>query len=579
MIRIKNAYKAFKETIVFENMNIVIDHPGMYVIQGESGSGKSTLLNLLAGYEKFDQAEVSIDTNIATIFQNYELIETLTVKENIFLVHNEPTKEDLEMIAMLGIDDLMNHRCNELSGGQMQRVGIARALILHPNIILCDEPTESLDIENKIVVMELLKKLSKTKIVILASHDQNLIHSYGENIYKLENHKLVPSKMSVEINEFETTNKKKVDKKRVSSLIHKLLWKKTFMFSVVMTVLIVLSQGLYIFQKSLFYLADTTNTVNADMVYIKVNDLEMELESYGIQEKSLEKIVPFTNVRIKDKEVLSNVYPYVDNELPMEGHMPAKDEILINQNVAKLMGEYVGESLDFVYLLDNKRFVKTYTVCGVVKESDTMQYNFYYDLDSLYEELKGISRNYKSSYYDYLMKEGKYFQYHVQNRSVSTLYGQVEGIKDVVLENPLYEERIAFDENSKIYRWLFMIFEGVVLVAILLLMVTYLTADVKWYMGICSIMVSMQVPIKMVKMEYIKYKVLYFIPLCLLSVVSFIGIYYAKYQMQYIDVADYELLVSICLGMMLLYLLLLVLLMRKFKQYRISEILKDRVDL
>jgi len=100
-----------------------------------------------------------------TIFQNYELIEELNVYDNIFLDRREEP-EDIKLLTRLGLDRLLQQYPDELSGGQKQRVGIARALISHPKIICCDEPTESLDVTNKEIVMKILKEYRK---IILSS--------------------------------------------------------------------------------------------------------------------------------------------------------------------------------------------------------------------------------------------------------------------------------------------------------------------------------------------------------------------------------------------------------------------------
>ena len=185
------------------------------------------------------------------------------------------------------------------------------------------------------------------------------------------------------------------------------------------TVLILISQGLFIFQKSLFYLPNTTNVVNADMVYIKVNDEKIHLGEFRIQEDKLAKIVSFVNVHINEKEVLSNIYPYVDNELVIDGKKPGKNEIVINQNVASQLKDSKGTEMDFVFILDNSRITKTYTVCGVVNEADTTSYNFYYNLDSLYDDLKYLYRSDGENCYDYLMREGRYYQYSTVYKNIS----------------------------------------------------------------------------------------------------------------------------------------------------------------
>ena len=109
-----------------------------------------------------------------TIFQNYELIPQLNVMDNIFL--GKPYSEDnRKLLETLQIDHILDHYPDELSGGQKQRVGIARALISEPGMICCDEPTESLDIENRQIVMYLLKEYSKDHIVIMATHQNDAV--------------------------------------------------------------------------------------------------------------------------------------------------------------------------------------------------------------------------------------------------------------------------------------------------------------------------------------------------------------------------------------------------------------------
>lgn len=119
----------------------------------KSGSGKSTLLNILAGYEEIDSGQriIDKDIHITSIFQTYELINELTVYENLKMledIYNEDVSMD-SIMQQLGLQEIKDHYPYELSAGQQQRVGIARALMQKPQVIICDEPTESLDIENK----------------------------------------------------------------------------------------------------------------------------------------------------------------------------------------------------------------------------------------------------------------------------------------------------------------------------------------------------------------------------------------------------------------------------------------------
>ena len=154
MLRIEDCSKSFGNQVIFDHISLQIDTPGMYVICGKSGCGKSTLLNMIAGFEPVTSGSITTDAEVMTIFQNYELIDELSVYDNIFLERKEEEK-DKEFICKLGLEKLLQQYPNELSGGQKQRVGIVRALISNPKIICCDEPTESLDVTNKEIVLDI----------------------------------------------------------------------------------------------------------------------------------------------------------------------------------------------------------------------------------------------------------------------------------------------------------------------------------------------------------------------------------------------------------------------------------------
>ena len=178
-ITIKNGSKFYGDQCIFIDQQLTIDSTGLYFITGPSGCGKSTLLYILSGIEKLTSGEVKIQGNSTMIFQNYELIKEFNVFENIFFKKKgQASKNDLELLHALKIDEYLDRKVNKLSFGQRQRIGIARALAQKPAIILCDEPTESLDIDNKLIVMDFLKAYSKDHIVIIVSHDKKLIERF-----------------------------------------------------------------------------------------------------------------------------------------------------------------------------------------------------------------------------------------------------------------------------------------------------------------------------------------------------------------------------------------------------------------
>lgn len=176
-------------------MTFSLDEGKFVVILGPSGAGKSTLLNLLGGLDRptsgritvcgKDVSKMSDDElselrakEVGFVFQFYNLIPTLTVPENVALVkdickdHLDPVK----MLSEVGLEDHKNNFPSELSGGEQQRVSIARALAKDPKILLCDEPTGALDSETGVTVLKLLLSMAKSygKTIVIVTHNQNI---------------------------------------------------------------------------------------------------------------------------------------------------------------------------------------------------------------------------------------------------------------------------------------------------------------------------------------------------------------------------------------------------------------------
>lgn len=218
MLSIKNLTKIYKskrgnKVTALKNVSLNFGESGLFFILGKSGSGKSTLLNLIGGLHKPSKGEIFINarssksfkekdfdsyrnTYIGFVFQEYNLIENYTVGTNIALAlelqgKNVDKTEIEKLLVKFELVDgtgetFYERHINELSGGQKQRVAIARALIKNPKIILADEPTGSLDSEASIHFYELLKELSKDKLIIVVSHDQENAERFGDRIIELE---------------------------------------------------------------------------------------------------------------------------------------------------------------------------------------------------------------------------------------------------------------------------------------------------------------------------------------------------------------------------------------------------------
>lgn len=199
MITAKNIKKKYNNQEVLRGIDLKIDKNEFVVILGASGSGKSTLLNILSGLEKSDSGEVVYDNEsisdysekqltkfrkekIGFVFQQYYLLNNLTVEQNVKVGANlADNKEYVDIIKDLGLEDKLSKYPNELSGGEQQRVSIARALAKKPTVLFLDEPTGALDEETGRKILEYLLKL-KDK-----SHFTMIMVTHNENIAELAN--------------------------------------------------------------------------------------------------------------------------------------------------------------------------------------------------------------------------------------------------------------------------------------------------------------------------------------------------------------------------------------------------------
>ena len=203
IVKLKNISKSYYQHNVFHDFNLEIDEGEFIIISGKSGSGKSTLCNII-GLDKPDQGKVFIkdqeidykdskiakllSKNISYLFQNFALIDNKTVGYNLELVY--PSKKERknnrklieEKLSEVGMEGTYDKYIYECSGGQQQRVAIARLLLKQGDIIICDEPTGSLDEENKMLVMNLICDLHKKgKTIIMVTHDKTL-YSYAKRV-------------------------------------------------------------------------------------------------------------------------------------------------------------------------------------------------------------------------------------------------------------------------------------------------------------------------------------------------------------------------------------------------------------
>ncbi len=216
-IVLRDAEKKYEngKIVCFQNINYHFEYGKLYVIFGKSGAGKTTLLNILGLNDNLDKGKIFMDSEdvtikdnieksqiknrkIGMIFQNYLLIDDLKTIENIMLPafldkkrkYSDIRAKAFKLLKKLDIEDKANNFPKTLSGGEKQRISIARALMNDPKILLADEPTGNLDSENEKKIFEMLKEIScSNKCVIVVSHNYEIV-KYADVVIKLEGGKL-----------------------------------------------------------------------------------------------------------------------------------------------------------------------------------------------------------------------------------------------------------------------------------------------------------------------------------------------------------------------------------------------------
>ena len=213
MLKLKNIKKNYvtsNEVVkALKGINIEFRKSEFVAILGPSGCGKTTLLNIIGGLDKYTSGDLVIDDvstkkykdrdwdtyrnhRIGFVFQNYNLITHQSVLANVELAltlsgvdKKNRRKKAIQVLEKVGLKDQMHKKPNQLSGGQMQRVAIARALVNNPDIILADEPTGALDTKTSVQIMEILKDISKDKLIIMVTHNPDLAEKYATRIINL----------------------------------------------------------------------------------------------------------------------------------------------------------------------------------------------------------------------------------------------------------------------------------------------------------------------------------------------------------------------------------------------------------
>lgn len=211
LIEVKNVYKQYKNGVTaLSDITLSIQKGDFVFVIGSTASGKSTLIKLLYRQEKPSRGEVYVGginvsklrnrkvyklrRKLGIVFQDYKLLQNLTVFENVAfaleiygLPENEVRKKVMNAIEKVGLKEKFRSYPDQLSGGEQQRVSIARAIVNNPKILICDEPTGNLDPTTSMGIMEIINKINEDgTTVIMATHDKDIVNYYKKRVIKLE---------------------------------------------------------------------------------------------------------------------------------------------------------------------------------------------------------------------------------------------------------------------------------------------------------------------------------------------------------------------------------------------------------
>lgn len=460
MVILKNLFKKFGDVEICNDVNYTFREKGLTCFFGPSGSGKTTIFNLIAGFDRSYEGEIEVNdiklnglsieelckyrfNNVGFIFQNYNLFKGYTTLENVLMgVHlinditeGEKTKRALDLLKSLGIEEQKEQQIETLSGGQKQRVAIARALINEPKIILADEPTGALDSESTKAIMEILKDISKTKQVIMISHDEEVLE-YADEVIALEDNKIIiKAKNDEEIAIDCQDDKKDIKKKepKLSNKIAKSISLKNFKIHIFKFILaaVIIAFGSSAFVASLSTKKITENIIsdfktknffyNIGSVPIYINGEKVSEDITKIYDdlKSMDELenvyyqYELENIKIKNGdrsiEIPIKVPTAIAKESMAYGNMPKrnKSEIAISSNVANRIVDdiksLIGKEVVFEYITsDGKSEEVKVTVSGLTNSqyqdfilSDDLENKIYENAEIDKENQAAISFNVK----------------------------------------------------------------------------------------------------------------------------------------------------------------------------------------
>jgi len=428
MLEIKNVSKAYKinnseSFYALRSVSLKFEKNGLVSIVGRSGCGKTTLLNLIANLDKPSIGKIELfgknlnkknapDRNIGIVFQNYNLLEEYSALYNVMLpllIAGVKRKKAIEqskaILGYLGFNgDSFDKKCYLLSGGEKQRIAIARCLVYNPSIVICDEPTGALDLGNSLKVMNILKKLSKDRLVLIVSHNLQLCKRYSDRIIEMESGCIVGDK---EINKnTEKIKNKKLAFKRSTAWTDRIAFsnaKKRFARNLFSTIGFVV--GLtsllgtigFINGKDLYTLNDSKNQVNYSSGTLSK---EEQINSSGLI-KLTRSIRPSINDIYTNKIIGENFNIYLNYDAIFTSFLEIKyEDIFLNECLLTPVESFDNLHVNYT-LLYRGYFPSNNVINEIMINKKTYDYiNKMIGKDCLYEKIN-IKQLFTMKYVDF----------------------------------------------------------------------------------------------------------------------------------------------------------------------------------
>lgn len=236
ILELKNIYLSFGNQLIFDDASLAISKPGFYCLVGRNGTGKTTLFNIVTNRVKINSGEmISNRDQISYCDANSLLFLNLSVRENLMLVTDDKKRIE-ELSNKFQVEKLLDAQPKRLSEGERQRIAIIRTILENKQVMLLDEVTSHIDDKNAHIVLNYLKELSETRIIIYATHFKKEVNVYADSVIKIENHKITINNVNEENRVLDSANDKNYNSYKILNKI--IRFKSDYIFAILFIILI-----------------------------------------------------------------------------------------------------------------------------------------------------------------------------------------------------------------------------------------------------------------------------------------------------------------------------------------------------